>query len=57
MGPNFKHSSVVEVLAQPPDPLTIASYIREVDNGQPLLHPFPIVLPQCQAAEAEWMKE
>ena len=38
----LEHCSDVQV---PPDPLTNASYVREVDSGWPLLLPFPIVLP------------
>ena len=36
----------VAVLTHPPDPLTNASYVREVDRGWPLLLPFPVVLPR-----------
>ena len=40
-----EHSSDVEVLTHPPDQLTHASHIREVDSGWPILLLFPVMLP------------
>ena len=45
-GSGLEHRSDVEVLTHPPDPLTHASHVREVDSGWPILLPFPVVLPQ-----------
>ena len=44
-GSGPEHHSDVEVLTHPPDPLTHASHVREVDSGWPILIPFPVVLP------------
>ena len=46
VGSGFEHCSDVEVLTHPPNPLTNASYVREVDSWWPLLLPFPVVLPR-----------
>ena len=46
-----EHCSDVEVLTHPPDPLTNASYVREVDSGCSLL------LPRRLTAETERMRE
>ena len=39
-GSGLEHCSDVEVHTHPPNPLTNASYVREVDSGWPLLLPF-----------------
>ena len=41
----LEYRSDVEVLTHPPDPLTHASYVREVDSGWLIPLPFPVVLP------------
>ena len=45
-GSGLEHCSEIEVLTHPPDPLTHARHVREVDSGWPILLPFPVMLPQ-----------
>ena len=43
-GSRLEHCSDVNVLTLPPDPLTNASYVRELDSGWSLLLPFLVYL-------------
>ena len=52
-GSGLEHSSDIEVLTHPPDPLTNASYIRVVDSWWPLLITFPVVLPWSPGCRSE----